>query len=116
MFYNRNGKYVLVYLNPRTVTYGLETSDYKASQLWKNIPEEIQQDEDVCTLAFKHFENICNCNPCKPYVANLGYIDNNSNSQNLTVNTISFVFYCSFKSFCSFVGFKLAIPANKTQA
>ena len=70
----------LTYPNPRTVSYGVETFGYKASQIWRNIPCDIQQIEDIFTFK-KHItnycENICNCNLCKPYVANLGYIDNN---------------------------------------
>ena len=37
----------LVYRNPRTVSYGLESFGYKASQIWKNIPIEIQKSEDI---------------------------------------------------------------------
>ena len=71
----------LVYPNPRTVCYGLETFGYKASQLWSKIPKEIQQDKDVPTFKnyiSKHCGNICSCNLCKPYIASLGYIENNS--------------------------------------
>ena len=70
----------LTYPNPRTVSYGIETFGYKASQIWRNIPRDIQQIEDFFTFKKKitnYCENICNCNLCKPYVANLGYIDNN---------------------------------------
>ena len=28
----------LVYPNPRTVSYGLESFGYEGSQIWKNIP------------------------------------------------------------------------------
>ena len=66
------------YPNPRTVSYGLETFGYKGSQLWHNLPEEIRKVTDV--LAFKryvanHCQNTCNCNLCKYYVTNLGYIE-----------------------------------------
>ena len=37
----------IVYPTPRTVSYGLETFGYKASQLWSNIPNEIQQAPDI---------------------------------------------------------------------
>ena len=71
----------LVYPNPRTISYGVETFGYKASQIWSKIPRGIQQIEDISM--FKNnvsvsCENICNCNLCKPYVANLGYIDINA--------------------------------------
>ena len=70
----------LTYPNPRTVSYGIETFGYKASQIWRNIPSDIQQIEDI--FIFKknitnYCENICNCNICKQYVTNLGYIDFN---------------------------------------
>ena len=69
----------LVYPIPRTVSYGLETFGYKASQLWRNIPEKIQQAEVVSSFKINvvtQCKNICNCNLCKAY--NLGYIDNNT--------------------------------------
>ena len=69
----------LVYPNPRTVNYGLESFGYKASQLWSNIPKEIQKANDINTFKSKitkHCANICNCILCKPYIANLGYIEN----------------------------------------
>ena len=68
----------LVYPNPRTVAYGLETFGYKASQIWRNIPPEVQQAENASKFKRKiieHCEDICKCNLCKPYVANLGYLD-----------------------------------------
>ena len=34
--------------NPRTVTYGLETFGYKATQLWNSILREIQEANDIC--------------------------------------------------------------------
>ena len=70
----------LAYPNPRTVTYGLESFGYKANQLWSNIPKEIQQANDINTFKSKiteHCAHICSCNLCKPYIANLGYIENN---------------------------------------
>ena len=68
----------MAYPNPRTMSYGLETFGYKGSQLWHNLPEKIRNVTDV--LVFKryvanHCRNTCNCNLCKNYVANLGYID-----------------------------------------
>ena len=70
----------LEYPNPRTVTYGLETFGYKACQIWSNIPYEIQYAKDVSTFKSyisKHCGNICKCNLCKLYIANLGYVENN---------------------------------------
>ena len=33
--------------NPRTVAYGLESLGYKGSQIWKSIPKEIQECDDL---------------------------------------------------------------------
>ena len=37
----------LTYPNPRTILYGLETFGYRGSQIWKGIPKEIQESEDI---------------------------------------------------------------------
>ena len=69
----------LVYPNPRTVSHGLESFGYKATQLWSKIPNKIQQADNLTTFKkeiSKHCINICNCNLCKCYITNLGYIDN----------------------------------------
>ena len=55
----------LAYPNPRTISYGVETFGYKASQIWSKIPRDIQQIEDISM--FKNSvsvscKNICNCN------------------------------------------------------
>ena len=68
----------LMYPNPRTVSYGLETFGYRGSQLWHNLPREIQECTNLSTFktyVAKHCKNICRCNLCKNYVANLGYIE-----------------------------------------
>ena len=68
----------LVYPNPRTVSYGLESFGYKASQIWKTIPIEIQKSEDISVVKSyisKHDKDLCKCNLCRHYVANLGYIE-----------------------------------------
>ena len=66
----------LSYPNPRTVTYGLESFGYKATQLWGSIPNDIQNTEDI--NVFKKFTSqncnkSCKCNLCKRYIRNLGY-------------------------------------------
>ena len=68
----------LVYPNPRTVCYGLETLGYKACQIWSSIPQEIKIANDIATFKSsisKHNGNICKCNLCKLYITNLGYIN-----------------------------------------
>ena len=73
----------LVYPNPHTVTYGLESFGYKASQIWSKIPHEIQEGNVTIfkSKISKHCRHICNCNLCKSYIENVGYIDNNTNIQ-----------------------------------
>ena len=64
--------------NPRTVSYGLETFGYRGSQLWHNLPEEIQEATDIHIFKksiANHCKNSCSCNICKNYFANLGYIE-----------------------------------------
>ena len=63
--------------NPRTVRYGLESFGYKAIQIWSHIPRDIQDNPDI--NAFKKYvskncKNLCKCNLCNQYIANLGYI------------------------------------------
>ena len=63
---------------PHTVTYGLETFSYKASQIWSSIPVDIQNSNK--TSIKNHIKTnrktICKCNLCKLYIPNLGLIDN----------------------------------------
>ena len=73
----------LVYPNPRTVSFGLKSFGYKATQLWSKIPSEIQNANNIpkfkCHIS-RHTQNICKCNLCKYYIPNLGYVDNIANS------------------------------------
>ena len=48
---------LLEYQNPSTVTYGLESFGYKATQLWNSIPREIQEVKDVSTFKRFTFKN-----------------------------------------------------------
>ena len=68
----------LIYPNPRTVLYGLEFFGYRGSQIWKSIPREIQESEDISvfkTSFSKICKDLCKCNLCKLYISNLGYIE-----------------------------------------
>ena len=68
----------LIYPNPRTVLYGLEPFGYRGSQIWKSIPREIQESEDISvfkTSFSKMCKDLCKCNLCKLYISNLGYIE-----------------------------------------
>ena len=40
--YNRINIYIFESQNPRTKKFGLDSTAYRASQLWKNLPEEIR--------------------------------------------------------------------------
>ena len=67
----------LSYPNPRTVTYGLESFGYKATQIWRCIPQNIQNNRNINTFKKYTSDNcskLCKCNICKEYIANLGYI------------------------------------------
>ena len=71
----------LNYPNPRTVAYELESFGYKGSQIWKSIPKEIQECDNL--RSFKSYvsnicKNLCKCNSCKTYIPNLGYIEHTS--------------------------------------
>ena len=68
-----------VYPNPKTVAYGIDTFGFKGSKIWRSLPEKSRNAKDVKT--FKRdigtgFHNICNCNLCKRYIPNLGYVEN----------------------------------------
>ena len=69
-------KQQLKYPNPRTVTYGLQSFGYRATQCWESLPNDTREASDLKqfkTNVFKHCSNICKCNICKSYVKNLGY-------------------------------------------
>ena len=75
--YNTRKQYLL-YPNPHTVAYGLNTFGYRGSLIWSSLPKEIQNTNDIST--FKEFvsENInlvCKCNLCKSYIRGFGYIE-----------------------------------------
>ena len=67
----------LAYPNPKTASYGLDTSGHRANEIWNNLPKEIHSAKDLKT--FKIFlsandSNLCSCNLCKSYLPNVGYI------------------------------------------
>ena len=74
-YYTRRQR--LTYPKPHTVTYGLESFGYRASQIWSSIPREIQNTENISSLKTYVATNcnaLCKCNLCKPYITNVGYI------------------------------------------
>ena len=48
----------LNYLNPRTVSYGVESFGYKGSQIWKRIPKEIQECDGLNIVSKLMFQKI----------------------------------------------------------
>ena len=63
--------------NPRTKKFGLDTIAYRASQLWKNLPEEIRNSSSLLIFkgSVKKFPLIsCSCHCCKTYIHHMGYI------------------------------------------
>ena len=75
--YNTRKQYLL-YPNPHTVAYGLNTFGYRGSLIWSSLPKEIQNTNDISE--FKEFvsenvNHVCKCNLCKPYIQNIGYIE-----------------------------------------
>ena len=73
-------KQYLTYPKPNTVSYGTDTFGFKGSNLWGSLPDDIRNAKDVNNFKQKigtHIQNICNCNICKLYIPNLGYVDRN---------------------------------------
>ena len=71
-------KQIMNCITPSTVTYGLESFGYKATQIWNSIPSEIQISNQVEIKGYTktHGTKLCKCNLCKLYIPNLGYIEN----------------------------------------
>ena len=65
-------------ITPSTVTYGLETFGFKGSQIWNSIPKHIQVSNQIKIKEYVqiHGTKLCQCNLCKLYIPNLGYIEN----------------------------------------
>ena len=64
--------------NPKTVTYGLESFGYKANEIWNSLPNEVKTANSLNqfkTLLSKNKSNLCTCNLCKIYVADVGYLN-----------------------------------------
>ena len=63
--------------NPRTKRLGLASIAYRASQLWKNIPEEIRNSTSL-SMFKKKIKKVslisCSCNCCRKYIHHVGFI------------------------------------------
>ena len=68
---------IFIYLNPRTKKFGLDSIAYRASQLWKNVPEEIRNSTSL-PLSKKKIKKVpliswsCNCS--RKYIHHVGFI------------------------------------------
>ena len=55
----------LLYPNPQTVIYGLNTFGYKGSRIWGKLPSKIQNADSLSSLKSKLKQislNLCECN------------------------------------------------------
>ena len=63
--------------NPRTKKFGLDIIAYRASQLWKNFPDEIRYSTSLPVFKEK-IKKIplisCSCNCCRKYLHHVGFI------------------------------------------
>ena len=63
--YNLRNVHIFESQNPRTKRFGLDSIAYRASQLWKNVPEEIRNSTSlpVFKKKIKKIPSIlCSCN------------------------------------------------------
>ena len=74
--YNLRNVHIFESQNPRTKKFGLDSIAYRASQLWKNIPEEIRNSTSL--LMFKKKIKVplisCSCICCRKYIHHVGFI------------------------------------------
>ena len=74
--YNLRNSYMFESQNPRTKKSGLDSIAYRASQLWKNVPEEIRNSTSL--PMFKKKKNLplisCSCNCWRKYIHHVGFI------------------------------------------
>ena len=63
--------------NPRTTKFGLDSIAYRASRLWKNVPEEIRNSTSL-PMFKKKIKEVhlisCSCNCCRKYIHHVGFI------------------------------------------
>ena len=63
--------------NPRPKKGGLDSIAYRASQLWKNVPEEIRNSTTLPVFREKTKKVTlisCSCNCCRKYIRHVGFI------------------------------------------
>ena len=75
--YNLRNFHIFESQNPRTKKFGLDSIAYRASQLWKNIPEEIRNSTSL-PMFKKKIKKVplisCSCNYCRKYIHQVGFI------------------------------------------
>ena len=68
---------IFIYLNLRTKKFGLDSIAYRASQLWKNVPEEIRNSTSLPMFKRK-IKKVplisCPCNCSRKYIHLVGFI------------------------------------------
>ena len=73
--YNLRNFHIVQTQNPRSLKYGLDASQYQASQLWQQMPIDILE-----ATSLAHFKNRiktwkcedCPCRSCKIFIENVG--------------------------------------------
>ena len=73
--YNLRNVHIFESQNPRTKTFGLDSIGYRASQQWKNVPEETRNSTSLPT--FKKIKKVplisCSFNCCRKYIHRVGF-------------------------------------------
>ena len=75
--YNLRNVHIFESENPRTKKFGLDSIAYRASQLWKNVPEEIRNSTSLPMFKKKIKKVPCisySCNCCRKYIHHVGFI------------------------------------------
>ena len=75
--YNPRSFHIFESQNPRKKKFGLDSIAYRASQLWKNVPEEIRNSTSL-PMFNKEIKKVplisCSCNRCRKYIHHVGFI------------------------------------------
>ena len=75
--YNLRNFNIIESQNPRTKKFGLDSITYRATQLWKNVPEEVRNLTSL-PMFKKKIKNVpwisCSCNCCRKYMHHGGFI------------------------------------------
>ena len=73
--YNLRNFHIFESQNPRTKRFGLDNIAYRASQLWKNVPEEIRNSASLPVFKEKIKKVACShVHCCRKYIQHLGFI------------------------------------------